>query len=65
MGNQKLEHLLKNGLFRKGLSTGIGISRQMVLAAHERNEPLIIDDRPYYILSGEQLLQQMLDTVCG
>ena len=59
-----MENLLQNELFIKGLSTGINICQQMVLAAHERNEPLIIDDRPYYILSGEQLLQQMLDAVC-
>lgn len=37
----------------------------MILNANERNESLMVDDKLYYILSGEQeLLQQMIDTVC-
>lgn len=64
MENQRLEYLLENELFRRGLSTGINISLQMILAAHERDEPLIIDDKPYYILTGQELLKQMLDEVC-
>lgn len=59
-----MENLLQNEQFTKGLLLGINICQQMILASHERNEPLIIDDSPYYILSGEQLLQQMLDAVC-
>lgn len=59
-----MENLLQNELFIKGLSTGINISLQIILAAHERDEPLIIDDKLYYILTGQELLKQMLDAVC-
>ena len=59
-----LENLLQSELFIKGLYLGIAICQQMILNANERNEPLVIDDKPYYILSSDQALQQMIDTVC-
>ena len=59
-----MENLLKNELFIKGLSTGVNISQQMILKAHERNEPLIINNEQFYILNGDQILQQMIDVVC-
>lgn len=59
-----LENLLQSELFIKGLYLGITICHQMILKAHEQNEPLIINEEQFYILSGNQLLRQMLDTVC-
>lgn len=59
-----METLLQNEQFMNGISTGVNICLQMLLAAHERGEPLMIDSKPYYILDAEQLLQQMLDSVC-
>ena len=59
-----LNELLKSREFHIGLTMGINICQQMILNANERNEPLVIDDKLYYILSGDQALQQMIDTVC-
>ena len=64
MENQRFDNLLQNELFIKGISLGINIYQQIVLAAHGRKEPLVIDGEPYYIQNGDELLQQMLDTVC-
>ena len=60
-----LDDLLKSNEFHIGLTMGINICQRMILNANERNEPLMVDDKLYYILSCEQeLLQQMIDTVC-
>ena len=64
IGDATMENLLENELFIKGLSTGVNISQQMILKAHERNEPLAIDGKQFYILSEQELLQQMIDVVC-
>ena len=62
--NQKVDNLLQDGLFMKGLLLGAGICHRMLLAAHERGEPLTVEGKPYHVLDGDQLLQQMLDAVC-
>ena len=59
-----LDDLLKRDEFHIGLTMGISICQRMILNVHERNEPLVVDDRQFYILSSDQLLKQMLDTVC-
>ena len=59
-----LNELLKSSEFHIGLTMGINICQRMILNAYERGEPLVIDDKPYYILSGAQALQQMIDTLC-
>lgn len=60
-----LDDLLKRDEFHIGLTMGINICQRMILNVHERNEPLVIDDKMYYIISGDQALQQMIDTVCN
>lgn len=59
-----LDDLLKRDEFHIGLTMGINICQRMILNANERNEPLMVDKRQFYILDGEQLLNQMIDTVC-
>lgn len=59
-----MENLLQNELFIKGLYLGAGICHRMLLAAHERGEPLTVEGKPYYVLDGDQLLQQMIDKIC-
>ena len=49
-----METFLQNEQFMNGISTGINIVQQMILAAHERGEPLMIDSKLYYILGAEQ-----------
>lgn len=60
-----LDDLLKRSEFYIGLTMGFNICQKMILNVHERNEPLVIDDKLYYILSGDRALQQMIDTVCN
>lgn len=59
-----LQELLENEWFCSGLLVGINLCQQILLTAHDRNEPMMIDGEPYYILNGNELLQQMIDTVC-
>ena len=59
-----LDELSKSNEFHIGLTMGINICQRMILNANERNEPLMVDKRQFYILDGEQLLNQMIDTVC-
>ena len=59
-----LNELLKNEKFIKGLYLGICISQQMILKAHERKEPLKINGKLFFVQDGQELLEQMLDTVC-
>lgn len=59
-----MENLLQNEKFIKGLYLGICISQQMILKAHERKEPLKINGKLFFVQDGQELLEQMLDTVC-
>lgn len=59
-----MHELLKSEKFIKGLYLGININQRMILNAHERNEPLMVDGKLYYILSEQELLKQMLDSIC-
>lgn len=59
-----MDNLLKSKEFHIGLAMGVNISLQMLLAAHERGEPLTVEGKPYHVLGGDQLLQQMIDKIC-
>lgn len=59
-----MNELSKSKEFHIGLTMGVNIVQKLILVAHERGEPLMIESKPYYILDAEQLLQQMLDSVC-
>lgn len=65
MGVQRLENLLQSEQFMKGLLLGINISRQMILASYERKEPIKLNGKIFYVQDGQELLEQMLDTVCA
>ena len=55
---------LESKEFHIGLAMGANICQNMVLDAYEKDEPLMIDGKPCFILDAEQLLEQMLDSVC-
>lgn len=59
-----LHELLENEWFCSGLLVGINLCQQILLTAHERKEPMVIEGEAYYILNGNELLQQMIDAVC-
>lgn len=59
-----MDDLLESGEFHAGLAMGVCICQQMILNAHERNEPLTVDGKSYYIIGGQELLRQMVDSIC-
>ena len=59
-----LNDLLDNEAFSIGVATGISLYQNKVVTAHDRKEPLKIGDNLYYIQSGRERLQEMIDKIC-
>ena len=59
-----MNELLENEIFCEGIATGIMLYQQKVLDAHRRKEPLKIEDDFYYVQSGQERLQEMIDKIC-
>lgn len=59
-----MKNLSDNEDFVTGVAVGINIYQQKVLMAYERKEPLKINKEPYFIQSGNEMLQQMIDKIC-
>ena len=59
-----LNELMDNDAFYYGLICGIKIFQQKIITAHKRREHLMIDDNVYYIQSGQERLQEMIDRIC-
>lgn len=56
--------VLENEAFYSGVALGINIYQQKVVTAHERKEPLKIGENLYYIQSGRERLQELMDKIC-
>ena len=59
-----LNDLNDNEAFSIGVATGISLYQSKVVAAHNRKEPLKIGDTLYYLQSGRERLQEMIDKIC-
>lgn len=59
-----LENLSENEGFVTGIAVGMSIYQQKVLTVHEKKEPLEINGELYFIQSGNELLQEMLNDIC-
>lgn len=59
-----MNDLSENEDFVTGVAVGINIHQQKVLTAHDRKEFLEINGEPYFIQSGDELLQEMMDDIC-
>ena len=59
-----MKDLMENEAFGVGLNVGINLYQQKVIAAHERKEPLIVDDSLYYLQSGRERLAEFLEEIC-
>ena len=55
---------MENEAFCIGVSVGIHIFQQKVLTAHKQREGLKIGDNLYYIQSGRERLQEVLEKIC-
>lgn len=58
------ENITETETFYSGLIAGINLYQRILFTAHERGEPLKINGEPYFIQSGDELLQEMLDGIC-
>ncbi len=59
-----MKELEDNEAFFTGIVTGINLYQNKVVTAHDRKEPLKIGDKIYYIQSGRERLQEMIDKIC-
>lgn len=59
-----LDDLPESGGFATGIAVGISIHQQKILTAYEEGEPLKINGELYFIQSGSEILEQMLDKIC-
>jgi len=59
-----LNDLIENEAFSIGVATGISLYQNRVVTAHQHKEPLKIGNNLYYIQSGRERLQEMIDRIC-
>lgn len=59
-----MNELMDNEAFYYGLICGIKIFQQKIITAHKRREQLMIDGNVYYVQSGRERLQEMIDKIC-
>ena len=50
--------------FCNGIVVGINLYQQKVVTAQKNNEAIKIDGELYYIQSGKERLQEMIDKMC-
>ena len=49
-----MNELLENEAFCMGVAAGLDLYRRKVIAAHERGQPLLIDENLYYLQDGKE-----------
>lgn len=59
-----MNELMDNEAFYYGLICVINIFQQKIITAHKRREHLMIDGNVYYVQSGRERLQEMIDKIC-
>lgn len=59
-----MKELLENEAFCTGVAVGIDLYQCRVVNAHDRKEPLTIDGELYYLQTGRERLQEVLDRIC-
>ena len=59
-----MNDLIDNEAFVTGVATGISLYQSKVVTAHQHKEPLKIGDSLYYIQSGRERLQEVIDKIC-
>jgi hypothetical protein len=61
---RRVKDLMENEAFCTGVAVGINIHQQKVITAHERKEPLKIGDEIYFLQTGRERLEEVLDRIC-
>ena len=56
--------LFESEAFVNGIAVGINLHQERVIQAHKRKEPLTIGDQIFYLQSGRERLEEMLNRIC-
>lgn len=56
-----MDRIFESQAFCNGVTVGINLYQQKVIMAHENNEAIKINGELYYIQSGKERLQEMID----
>lgn len=59
-----MDGIFESHAFCNGVAVGINLYQQKVIMAYENNEAIKIDGELYYIQSGKERLQEMIDKMC-
>lgn len=59
-----MDELLEQDTFVNGIIVGINLHQQRVIAAHRRNEALVIGDEVFYLQSGRERMEEFLNKIC-
>lgn len=59
-----LKELSSSEVFCCGVAVGIGLYQNAVVSAQKRKEHLLIDGELYYVQSGRERLQEVIEKMC-
>ncbi len=59
-----MKELLKSDAFCAGMILGINLYQNKAISAHKRNEPLKIGGEIYYLQTGRERLEDVVDRIC-
>ena len=59
-----MDELMESEAFVNGIAIGINLHQQRVIQAHKNKEPLKIGDELFYLQSGRERLEEMLNRIC-
>lgn len=62
-GSGVLRKLIER-VFCHGVAVGIALYQRMIVSAHERKSAMKIGEDFYYIQSGRERLQEVLEKIC-
>lgn len=59
-----MDELLENEAFCTGVAVGINLHQSKVIAAHKRKKPIKIGEELFYLQSGRERLEEVLEKIC-
>ena len=59
-----MDELLESEAFCTGVAVGINIFQSKIITAHRRKEPIKIGDELFYLQSGRERLEEMVEKIC-
>lgn len=59
-----MRELQESEAFCVGVTFGLQLYQQKVIAAHERGQPLLINEELYYLQNGRERSEMLIDEIC-